>query len=221
MKPLNEYIDHTNIDRKAKKEDIMKSINEAKKYHFRGICLRSQWVKLAVKELKGTGVKVTLIVDDPIGDSPFEEKLAICKKAKADGSDEQDVVINVPDVKHERWGKIEKELKQICKILPTKLIIGSGYLTDDEIAKASQLVKKAGAICVKTATDKDPLEHRELKEKAYHLKIMRDNAPGLLVKAAGKIICVKDAKMMIKAGADILGTSNGARLMQELEKKHA
>jgi len=68
----------------------------------------------------------------------------------------------------------------------TKVIIGSGYLTDEEIAQVSQIVKKAGAICVKTATEKDPLENRELEEKAKHLKIMRQNAPGLLIKASGK-----------------------------------
>ncbi len=218
MKPLNQYIDHTNIDHKAKREDILRTINEAKEYKFRGICARSQWVRLVSQHLKGTDIKTTLIVDDPIGDSSHEERMRVCKKAKADGSDELDVVMNIPDVKHERWGKIEKDLKEICKILPTKVIIGSGYLIDSEIAKASQIVKKVGAICVKTATDKDPLENRELKEKAIHLKIMRKNAPGLLIKASGKIQSIKDAKMMIKAGADILGTSNGVRIMKELKK---
>ncbi|GAI36921.1 unnamed protein product, partial [marine sediment metagenome] len=52
----------------------------------------------------------------------------------------------IPDVKQERWGKILKDLKEISKILPTKVIIGSGYLTDEEIIKVSQIVKKAGAI---------------------------------------------------------------------------
>jgi deoxyribose-phosphate aldolase len=100
----------------------------------------------------------------------------------------------------------------------TKVIIGSGYLTDEEIAQVSQIVKKAGAICVKTATEKDPLENRELEEKAKHLKIMRQNAPGLLIKASGKIKTLADAEMMIKAGADIVGTSNGVTIMKQLKR---
>ena len=108
-----------------------------------------------------------------------------------------------------------KDLKEICKILPTKVIIGSGYLTDEEIKKASEIVKKAGAICVKTATEKDPLEHRELKEKFYHLKLMREGAPGLLIKAAGGIKTISDAKEAIKAGADIIGTSSGVEIVNE------
>lgn len=215
MKPINQYIDHTNIKLDAKEEDIIKTIEEAKKYSFRGICVRTQWVKLVSNGLKGTGIKTTLIVDDPIGDSSHEERMKICLAAKADGSDELDVVANIPDIKHERWDKIKKDLSEICQILPTKIIIGSGYLMDIEIAQISKIVKESGAICVKTATDKDPLQNRELKEKAMHLKMMRENAPGLLIKASGNIHSFEDAKMMIEAGADILGTSSSVKIMEE------
>lgn len=56
------------------------------------------------------------------------------------------------------------------------------------------MVKEAGAICVKTATSKDPLEGREAEEKAGHLKMMRENAPGLLIKASGNIGNYEQAK---------------------------
>ncbi|MDD4467398.1 MAG: 2-deoxyribose-5-phosphate aldolase, partial [Candidatus Pacebacteria bacterium] len=102
--------------------------------------------------------------------------------------------------------------------MPTKVIIGSGYLTDDEIIKASQIVKKAGAICVKTATEKDPLENREMEEKARHLKLMKKGAPGLLIKASGNIRTLKDAEKMVKAGADIIGTSSGVKMAKEFKK---
>jgi deoxyribose-phosphate aldolase len=177
-------------------------------------------VKLVARELKGTGIKTIALIDPPIGDSPHKKRVKMCKKAKKDGADELDVVMSIPDAKHGRWEKILKDLKEICKILPTKVIIGSGYLTDKEIIKASQIVKKAGAICVKTATEKDPLEHRELKEKFYHLKLMRKGAPGLLIKAAGGIRTLKDLKSAIKAGADIIGTSSGAEIMKEAIKKY-
>jgi deoxyribose-phosphate aldolase len=99
------------------------------------------------------------------------------------------------------------------------VIIGSGYLTDEEIIKASQIVKKAGAICVKTATEKDPLEHRELKEKFFHLKLMRKGAPGLLIKVAGSIKTFSDAKGAIRAGADIIGSSYGVSIIKEIQGK--
>lgn len=210
---VNKYIDHTNIKKNAQKEDILRTCNEAKEYDFRGVCIRPKWVKLVSKELVGTGIKTVVLLDDPIGDSSYEERLKMSKKAINDGADELDIVINVPDVIHDRWNKIEKDLKSICKLQDTKVIIGSGFLTDNDIAKASQVVKRAGAICVKTATDKDPLENRELKEKGHHLEIMRKNAPGLLIKASGNIKTLKDLKLMIKYGADIVGSSSGVSIM--------
>jgi len=221
IKDIAKIIDHTNIKKGVKKEDILKTCQQAKKYGFRGVCVRLEWVKLVSKELKGTGIKTIALIDPPIGDSPHKKRLKMCQKAKKDGADELDVVMNIVDVKHERWEKILKDLKEICKILPTKVIIGSGYLTDKEIIKASQIAKKAGAFCVKTATEKDPLEHRELKEKFYHLKLMRKGAPGLLIKAAGSIRTLKDLKGAIKAGADIVGTSFGVQIMEELKSKRS
>ncbi len=215
-KNIAKIIDHTNIESKAKAKNIKKTCAEAKKYGFRGVCVNPEWIKLVNKELKGTGIKTICLVDPPIGDSPHRKRIQISKNAKKDGADEIDVVISIPDVKHSRWNKVLADLKEICKILPTKVIIGSGYLTDEEIVKASQIVKRSGAICVKTATEKDPLEHRELKEKGRHLRLMRKGAPGLLVKASGKIKALGDLKMMVKFGADIVGTSIGAKIMQEL-----
>lgn len=214
---IAKVIDHTNIRPDATAEDIKKTCQEAKTFGFRGVCVRPEWVKLVKRELRDTNIKVVVLIDPPIGDSPHQKRIKICQKAKKDGVHELDVVISIPDVKHERWDKISRDLKSICQILPTKVIIGSGYLTDEEILKASQICKKAGAFCVKTATEKDPLEHRELKEKFYHLKLMEKGAPGLLIKAAGNIKTLKDLKMMVKAGADIIGSSYGVAMIREIK----
>ncbi|MBL7150248.1 MAG: 2-deoxyribose-5-phosphate aldolase [Candidatus Pacebacteria bacterium] len=239
MKNIAKIIDQTNIKPNATANDIKKTCQEAKKYDFRGVCVNPEWVKLVKNELspvrdykgkektqgkqisngvRGTDVKVVCLIDPPMGQSQHSKRIQICQKAKKDGADELDVVISIPDVKQEKWGEILKDLKEISKILPTKVIIGSGYLTDEEIIKVSQIVKKAGAICVKTATEKDPLEHRELKEKFYHLKLMKKGAPGLLIKVAGKIRNLSDVKEAIKAGADIIGTSSGVKIIEETKK---
>lgn len=206
-------IDHTNIDLRATKEDIKRLCAEALEYNFRGVDVRPKWARLVAKELAGTKIKVVVLIDAPIGISSTKERVVVCNKAKADGAHELDVVINLVDVKLENWSKILKDLKVISKILPTKVIIGSGYLTDEEIVKASAIVKQAGAFCVKTATEKDPLERRELPEKAHHLKLMRQSAPGLEIKASAKINTLEDIMMMVKAGATIIGTSSGMKIM--------
>lgn len=218
MKNIAKTIDHTNIDPKATAKDIKKTCDEAKEYGFRGVDVRPEWISLVKKELLSTDMKVIVLIDPPMGQNSHQDRIKMCQKAKKDGADELDVVMNIMDLKHEKYDKILKDLRAICKILPTKVIIGSGYLTDEEIAKASEITKKAGAICVKTATEKDPLSNRELEEKALHLKIMAKSAPGLLIKASGSIKTLSDTKKMLKAGADIIGTSSGVEIMKGLKK---
>ncbi|HOK35380.1 MAG TPA: deoxyribose-phosphate aldolase [Candidatus Pacearchaeota archaeon] len=215
---ISKYIDHTNIRKNATEEDIKKSCEECKKYHFRGLCVNPEWTKLAKEILDGTGTKVTTLIDPPMGLSSHEERMEMAQKAKEDGSDELDVVMNVVDLKYEKDEKVLEDLKEIAKILPTKVIIGSGYLTDGEIARAARLVKESGAICVKTATEKDPLDRFEMQEKAKHIKIMKENAQGILVKAAGGISNLRDMIWMIENGADIIGTSSSVEIMEEIEK---
>lgn len=211
-------IDHTNINLKATKSDIKQVCAEAIQYNFRGVDVRPKWVSLVAKELKGTDVKVVVLIDPPIGISSSKERIKACKKAKQDGAEELDVVMNLIDIKLENHQKILKDLTAISKILPTKVIIGSGYLTDKEIIKASELVKKAGAICVKTATEKDPLEARQLPEKAGHLKLMAQGAPELEIKASAKIKTLNDVKLMVKFGATIIGTSSGVEIMKGFKR---
>lgn len=212
---IAQKIDHTNINRGATAEDIINTCNEAKQYGFRGVCVNPEWVSLAKEELGGTGVRVVVLIDPPMGQNPHQERIEMCKKAIAEGADDLDVVMNIVDLKYERYVEVLNDLKEICKIGPTKVIIGSGYLTDEEVRKASEIVRETGAVCVKTSTFKDPLDNFELKEKAKHLEIMKEAAQGLEIKAAGSIKTLADLEMMIEAGADIIGTSSGVEIMKE------
>jgi len=215
---IAQFIDHTNIEKNVSKDVIKKSCHEAKKYNFRGLCVNPQWIKIVKEELKNTKVKVITLIDPPMGLSPHQKRIEMVKKAEEDGSNEVDVVINIVDLKYERYEEILEDLREISQILPTKVIIGSGYLTDKEIQKASEIVKESGAFCVKTATEKDPLDSLELKEKAKHLRIMKKSAPGLKIKAAGGIRTLGNLVMMIENGADIIGTSSGVKIIEEFNK---
>ena len=208
-------IDQTFLKKGASDEKLKEVCEEAKKYGFRGFCVLPEHTKIAKNCLQGTEIKVITLIDEPTGRSSPKERIKMVKKAKKDGSDEVDVVMKIDDFKNGKYEEVLKDLKAICQILSTKVIIGSGYLTDEEIKKASQIVKEAGAICVKTATINDPLDHSELSEKAKHVRIMKESAPGLLIKAAGGIRTVSDLEMMVEAGADIIGTSSGVEIVNK------
>ena len=218
-KELAKKLDHTNIKLEATETDIGKTCEEAKQYGFRGVCVNLGWVKFVRQQLNGTSIKVVVLLDPPMGLSLFEDRIAMAKKAKEDGADDLDIVMNIVDLKYERYEKVLSDLKEICKIGDTKVIIGSGYLTDEEILKASAIIQESGAICVKTATFKDPLENREIEEKCRHLRLMRQGAPDLLVKAAGNIKTLSDVEKALEAGADIIGTSSSVAIIKEAEAR--
>ena len=211
-------IDHTNIDPQATEADIIKTCDEAKEHGFRGVDVLPEWASLVSKELEGTDMKVIVLIDEPMGLSSHKERMDACKRAVQDGVDELDVVMNIVDFKYEKYDSVLEDLSEISSLADTKVIIGSGFLTDDEIKKASELVQEAGAICVKTATNKDPLERRQLEEKAKHIKMMSESAPDLFVKASAKIRTLEDAKLMIRNGADIIGTSSGVEIAKEIKE---
>lgn len=212
---INKIIDQTFLKAGASDEEVSKVAEEAKRYGFRGFCVLPEHTKIAKDVLKNSSVKVTTLIDEPTGASSHETRMKMIQEAKEAGSDEIDVVMKIDDFKNGKEEEVLADLKEICKVLPTKVIIGSGYLTDEEIKKASELVKDAGAICVKTATTADPLDNSELDEKAKHIRIMRASAPGILVKASGGIKNLANVLKMVEAGADIIGTSSGVSIVDE------
>ena len=55
---LSSYIDHTNLSKIAKVDDILKLCDEAVKYHFQSVCVYPYYVK-AVKE----GITYLSVID--------------------------------------------------------------------------------------------------------------------------------------------------------------
>ncbi len=221
MKNPAKHIDHTNISPNATKSDIVKTCDEAKHFGFRGVCVNPEWVKTVAEELHETDIKTTVLIDPPMGQLPTSQRVKMCQVAEKHGADELDVVANIVDIKYADYHKVLRDLKEISAVLPTKVIIGSGYLTTDEVVKTSEIVQEAGAVCVKTSTFKDPLDFFELAEKARHIRLMKEAAPKLKIKAAGKIRSAEDMKLMIEAGADIIGTSSSLQIMKGWGDKYA
>jgi deoxyribose-phosphate aldolase len=152
MENIVKILDQTFLKKNASDEELENVFKETKEYGFRGLCVFCEYTKKAKEYLRNSGVKVTTLIDEPTGASFHKDRIKMAKKAKEDGSDEIDVVMKIDSFKNGKYEEVLDDLKEICGILPTKVIIGSGYLTDEEIKKASEIVKESGAICVKTAT---------------------------------------------------------------------
>ena len=129
---IPKIIDHTNLEKEASEEDIKKTCQEAKEFGFRGVCVFPKWARLVSEELRGTGIKVVILIDPPIGDSPTEEKVKESLRAKEDGASEIDVVMNIPLFKHEKHPLPDSTLEDIIgTIFGDDIEISREYLSNN------------------------------------------------------------------------------------------
>lgn len=201
---LAKLIDSTNLKVGVVASDIQKTCKEAKEYGFRAVCIHLEWTHFAKELLKNTDIKVNPVIDFPFGAAGHKVRIFAAKCAKKDGADELDVVMDMGNFKSGNYAQVLTDLKDIVKILPTKVIIETGLLSDREIKKASKLVRRSGAFCAKTSTGF--IANTDIETKIKHVKIMKHTA-GIKIKAAGGIKTMEDAEKLIRAGADIIGTS--------------
>ena len=200
------YFDHTILKADAKKEDVLKICEEAKKYDFASVCVNGYWTKLVSETLKGSSVKTCTVVGFPLGAMTTQAKAFETEDAVRNGANEIDMVINVGELKAGNYELVEndiKEVKKACGEALLKVIIETCYLSDEEKVKACEISVKAGADFVKTSTGFGT--GGATKEDVQLMKdTVKDRAQ---VKASGGIRDKETALLMIDAGADRLGTS--------------
>ena len=211
---LNKTIDHTILKAFAQTEHIEKLCADAKKYDFASVCVNPYNIPLAKKLLEGTDVKVCTVIGFPLGANTTKIKAAETEDAYEMGCDEFDMVINVGALKDGRYDYVRDDIKAVvdaAKGRLVKVIIETFFLTDEEKIKAVELACEAGAGFVKTCTG-----FNEGVATVHDIELMRKAAdPKVKVKASSGIKTYKDAKALIDAGAERLGTSSGAKILSE------
>ncbi|EOH76718.1 MULTISPECIES: deoxyribose-phosphate aldolase [Enterococcus] len=213
---INRMIDHTILKADAKLADVMKIIEEAKKYRFYSVCLNPTWVALAAKELQGEPVAVCTVIGFPLGANTTETKAFEAANAIQNGADEVDMVINIGELKDGNNEKVQKDIEAVVAAAKdkalVKVIIETSLLTNEEKIKACELAKAAGADFVKTSTG-----FSTGGATVDDVRLMRQTVgPEMGVKASGGIHNAKEAEAMIEAGATRLGASSGVAIMNGL-----
>ncbi|EOL50406.1 deoxyribose-phosphate aldolase [Enterococcus caccae ATCC BAA-1240] len=207
-------IDHTILKADAKEEDVLRIIEEAKKYEFFSVCINPCWVALAKEHLAETSVDVCTVIGFPLGANTSEVKAYEATDAINNGATEVDMVINVGALKSKQYKKVLKDIQAVVEAAKgkalVKVIIETALLTDDEKIKVCELAKEAGADFVKTSTG-----FSTGGATVADVKLMRETVgPDMGVKASGGIHNEAEAKAMIDAGATRIGTSAGVAIME-------
>ncbi len=211
---IAKYIEHTNVKAVATENDIKKLCVEAKSHGFYAVCVTSFRTSLAKKFLDQTKVKIVSVVGFPKATVTYKIKAQETKEAVKNGADEIDMVINLCALKDKNYQYVVKDIKEVIKAAagrPVKVIIEVGYLTEKEIIKSCQIVKKAGAHFIKTGTGYGPKKTKISDIKLIH-QILKNQ---IKIKASGGIRSYRKAYLMIQAGASRIGTSHGVEMTKK------
>ncbi len=209
---LHKYIDHTLLSPTATKQDIDKLCKEAVQHLFFSVCVHGCYVKRTKKQLENSSVKVCCVVGFPLGAMTTKAKVFETKNALKNGADEIDMVINISALKNKNYKKVLKDIQSIKRTMPLKVlkvILETGYLSAEEIKKASELSLLAGADFIKTSTGFG-LRGASIED----IMLMKDATQGKIkIKASGGVKTAQMALDYIAAGASRLGTSSGVAIV--------
>ena len=210
-------IDHTLLKPEATAADIERLCDEAKKGGFYSVCVNPAWVSKTKGLLRGTSVKVCVVVGFPLGAQPPETKTLEARRAIREGADEIDMVINIGALKGKDDALVLKDIRSVVEACQerravSKVILETALLTDEEKVRACQIAMKAGAGFVKTSTGFSSGGATE----ADVALMARTVAPRRLgVKASGGVKTLADLQKMVAAGATRIGASASVKILEE------
>ena len=211
---LAKMIDHTLLDPSASRERVETLCQEAKRYEVYSVCVNPTWVPFTVDLLRGSDVKVCSTVGFPLGASLSEVKAFEAAAVLALGATEVDMVMNIGALKSGDSMSVREDIAQVVKASKrslVKVIIETAYLSDQEKVEACRLAEEAGAAFVKTSTG-----FSSGGATAKDVRLLRNTVKDRLgVKASGGIRTLKDTLDMITAGANRIGTSRTAQILEE------
>ncbi len=206
-------IDHTLLSFDAEADGVRRLCEEAAFNNFFAVCVNPVWVAEAVRlrNYFKAQYKVASVIDFPLGASTTVSRAAETRSALDAGADEIDIVIGIGLLKSGDYKAVYEGLTaaQACGGYH-KVILETSALTLENKIDAALIALFADAHMLKTSTGvngKATIEDVELLRAIAGKK--------LGVKAAGGIRDRAALELMVRAGADRIGSSSSVKIVGE------
>ena len=204
-------IDHTLLKADASWEEIKALCNEAVRYKTATVCIPPSYVSSVFGEY-GRTLVICTVAGFPLGYTYPDVKAHEAGWALADGAEEIDMMINIGDIKNDRFDNVLNEIKNIKKICGErilKVIVETCCLNEAEKIRMCGIVTESGADFIKTSTGfaASGAALADVRLFKQHL------GSEVRIKAAGGIKTREDMVAFIEAGADRIGASSAVRLL--------
>jgi deoxyribose-phosphate aldolase len=209
-------LDHSVLKPEATIADVRDGADVVRTWGIGFYCVQPCWVAEAATSLAGTPAVVVAVVGFPHGCSRTAAKIVEARTAVDDGARELDMVVNLGALRSGLDADARADVEAVVRAvrgIPVKVILETAALTDDEKRRACRLVREAGAAFVKTSTGFHPSGGATAADVALMRSVV---GPDFGVKASGGVRTVDDARAMLNAGANRIGTSASAAILGAL-----
>jgi len=190
-------------------------IAECLRYHFQAAMIPPSWVKRTAEALRGTGVKVASFVDFPYGTMTSAGKAYETGQLVEQGAEEVDLMPNVGFLLSGMEREYADDISGVVKAagnVPVKIMLELPLLDARQKERAVALSVDAGVAYLKNASG-GAVGVATPEQIAF---LRRLAPPQVRVKASGGIKTAQQVRDLVEAGADLVGTSAGVQIMEEL-----
>jgi len=199
---------------------VIQACKDTIAYGFATVDVYPTWAKLAAQLMQGTGIGVLVTIGFPHGSTVTPAKVSETVQVLKDGANEIDMVMNLARFFDGDYDAVRTDISEVVKAAAdfgstVKVIIETGYLTDEQKRIAATLAVEAEAAYVKTCTGFAP------GKASLHDILLLKSVVGerALIKASGGIASLEDQWAFIQCGADrVSGRENILHQLEELKK---
>lgn len=190
-------------------------IAECLKYHFQAAMIPPAWVKKTADALRGTGIKVASFVDFPYGTMTSAGKAYETAKLVELGAEEVDLMPNVGFLLSGMETEYADDIRGVVNAagnVPVKIMLELPLLDAPQKERAVALSVDAGVAYLKNASG-GAVGLATPEQIAF---LRRLAPPDVRVKASGGIKTAQQVRDLVRAGADLVGTSAAVEIMGQL-----
>ena len=222
---LAKLIDAALLRGNASSDDIRRLCTTAKKYHFAAVTVFPYWVSLAKRELNGSDVKVGTVIGLPFGALSPLIKAAQVRQAVHEGALAVEVIVNIGELVSMNYDVIRREINEVVSAgkmrgltengeeITVMMTVETSLTTREQQRRVCEMMAEARGDFITTNTGFGP--RGVTVEDVLALREMADHDLG--IKASGGIRALDQARSLINAGANRLGTSAGILIVENFE----
>src|SRR5437762_7196531 len=217
---LAKMIDHSLLQPVLTDADLERGCQVAIEYKVASVCIKPYAVKLAAKQLAGSGVLASTVIGFPHGGHLTKVKVFEAEAAMDDGAVELDMVVNIGKVLSGDWTCVADDIKAVVEAAhrrgaKVKVIFENCFLKDEHKRTLCKICGEVGADWVKTSTG-----YGESGATLDDLRLMREcSPPHVQVKAAGGVRSFETLMAVREIGVTRVGATATKVILDDAKVK--